>query len=59
VDAWLAQPEQPEPYLQSVLYTKVVLALLTGRPATDVLAVTALSLPLVWRLTRPDGLRAE
>ena len=29
VDAWLAQPERPEPYLQSTLYTKVVLALLT------------------------------
>src|SRR3954454_17144039 len=28
VDAWLAEPEQPEPYLQSTLYTKVVLALL-------------------------------
>jgi DNA-binding PadR family transcriptional regulator len=35
--AWLAEPEKPEPYLQSVLYTKVVLALLTGRPAEEVL----------------------
>ncbi|MFF5445258.1 PadR family transcriptional regulator [Streptomyces sp. NPDC012888] len=34
---WLAQPEKPEPYLQSVLYTKVVLALLTGRSAQDLL----------------------
>ena len=29
--SWLAQPEKPEPYLQSTLYTKIVLALLTGR----------------------------
>jgi DNA-binding PadR family transcriptional regulator len=37
VGAWLAAAEKPEPYLQSVLYTKVVLALLTGRPALHVL----------------------
>ncbi|PUB32114.1 PadR family transcriptional regulator [Promicromonospora sp. AC04] len=37
VGAWLAQPEKPEPYLQSTLYTKVVLALLTGHDAADVL----------------------
>jgi hypothetical protein len=37
VEKWLAQPERPEPYLQSVLYTKVVLALLTGRAAADLL----------------------
>ncbi|NTW42547.1 MAG: PadR family transcriptional regulator [Cellulomonadaceae bacterium] len=37
VAAWLARPEKPEPYLQSTLYTKVVLALLTGRDAADVL----------------------
>jgi DNA-binding PadR family transcriptional regulator len=39
VDQWLAQPEKPEPYLQSTLYTKVVLALLTGRGAADLLDV--------------------
>ncbi|MBH5336755.1 PadR family transcriptional regulator [Streptomyces pactum] len=39
VERWLAQPEKPEPYLQSTLYTKVVLALLTGREAGDVLDV--------------------
>src|SRR3954470_20235336 len=33
VEQWLAQPEKPEPYLQSTLYTKVVLALLTDRSA--------------------------
>lgn len=37
VDKWLSEPESPEPYLQSTLYTKVVLALLTGRPADEVL----------------------
>jgi DNA-binding PadR family transcriptional regulator len=36
---WLATPEKPEPYLQSTLYTKVVLALLTGRDAHDVMDV--------------------
>jgi DNA-binding PadR family transcriptional regulator len=36
---WLARPENPEPYLQSTLYTKVVLALLTDRPAVDVLDI--------------------
>ena len=37
VAGWLAVPEKPEPYLQSTLYTKVVLALLTGYDANDVL----------------------
>ncbi|QFU87664.1 PadR family transcriptional regulator [Amycolatopsis sp. YIM 10] len=37
VKSWLATPESPEPYLQNTLYTKVVLALLSGRSATDVL----------------------
>ncbi|WP_405684906.1 helix-turn-helix transcriptional regulator [Streptomyces sp. NBC_00057] len=37
VGTWLAQPEKPEPYLQSTLYTKVVLALLTGRSAEALL----------------------
>ncbi|WP_034087749.1 PadR family transcriptional regulator [Streptacidiphilus albus] len=37
VEAWLGRAESPEPYLQSTLYTKVVLALLTGRPAADIL----------------------
>ncbi|MGW9171575.1 FtsX-like permease family protein [Streptomyces decoyicus] len=32
---------------------------LTGTAAAVVLGVTALSLPLLWRLMRPDGLRAE
>jgi len=37
VAQWLGEPEHPEPYLQSTLYTKVVLALRTGRPAHEVL----------------------
>ncbi|WP_405642238.1 PadR family transcriptional regulator [Streptomyces uncialis] len=37
VQRWLATPEKPEPYLQSALYTKVVLALLTHRDAGDIL----------------------
>lgn len=37
VEQWLGRPETPEPYLQSTLYTKVVLALLTGRDAADIL----------------------
>jgi DNA-binding PadR family transcriptional regulator len=53
VDAWLAQPEKPEPYLQSVLYTKVVLALLTDRPAAEVLDTQrAEHLRLMRELTR-------
>ena len=53
VAAWLAQPEKPEPYLQSTLYTKVVLALLTGRDAADLLDVQrAEHLRLMRELTR-------
>ncbi|MFC9228030.1 FtsX-like permease family protein [Streptomyces decoyicus] len=33
--------------------------ILTGTAAAVVLGVTVLSLPLLWRLMRPDGLRAE
>ncbi|WP_262055902.1 PadR family transcriptional regulator [Streptomyces sp. STR69] len=39
VQQWLATPEKPEPYLQSTLYTKVVLALLTHRDAAEILDV--------------------
>jgi DNA-binding PadR family transcriptional regulator len=31
--AWLGEPEEPQPQLQSVLFTKVVLALMSGRSA--------------------------
>ncbi|WP_027006392.1 PadR family transcriptional regulator [Conexibacter woesei] len=37
IEAWLAEPEKPDVYLQSALYAKVVLALRTGRSAQDVL----------------------
>jgi DNA-binding PadR family transcriptional regulator len=53
VDRWLAQPEQPEAYLQSTLYAKVVLALLTGRPAGELLdAQRAEHLRLMRELTQ-------
>jgi DNA-binding PadR family transcriptional regulator len=32
-DSWLATPIEPEPHLQTVLFAKVVLALMLGRPA--------------------------
>jgi DNA-binding PadR family transcriptional regulator len=37
VAAWLTEPVDPEPHLQSVLFAKVVLALLLGRPAEQYL----------------------
>ncbi|MFI7097818.1 PadR family transcriptional regulator [Streptomyces sp. NPDC050161] len=37
VAQWLGRPEKPEPYLQSTLYTKVVLALMTERDAAELL----------------------
>jgi DNA-binding PadR family transcriptional regulator len=37
VETWLAQPVEPEPHLQSVLFAKVVLALMSGRPAEQYL----------------------
>ena len=37
VDQWLTQPVEPEPHLQSVLFTKVTLALMLDRPAEDYL----------------------
>ena len=33
VDAWLSEPVQPEPHLQTVLFAKVVLSLMLGRSA--------------------------
>jgi DNA-binding PadR family transcriptional regulator len=39
VDTWLGTPEKPDLYLQSTLYTKVVLALMTRRGAADVLDI--------------------
>lgn len=39
VHSWLTTPEKPELYLQNTLYTKVVLALLSGRGAAEVLDI--------------------
>jgi DNA-binding PadR family transcriptional regulator len=39
VQAWLAEPAEPEPHLQTVLFAKVVLALMLGRPAEHYLDV--------------------
>ena len=33
VDAWLADPVEPEPHLQTILFSKVTLALMLGKPA--------------------------
>jgi DNA-binding PadR family transcriptional regulator len=33
LDQWLGEPEEPQPHRQSVLFTKVVVALLSGRSA--------------------------
>jgi len=33
VEAWLAEPVEPEPHLQTVLFVKVVLTLMLGRSA--------------------------
>jgi DNA-binding PadR family transcriptional regulator len=37
LERWLREPEPPEPHLRSVLFTKVVLSLLSGRSAAEVL----------------------
>jgi DNA-binding PadR family transcriptional regulator len=38
-DTWLTEPIEPEPHLQTVLFSKVVLALMLGRPAETYLDV--------------------
>ncbi|HEX5595827.1 MAG TPA: PadR family transcriptional regulator [Micromonosporaceae bacterium] len=53
VQRWLSQPEKPDLYLQSRLYTKVVLALLTNRSAAELLDTQrAEHLRLMRELTR-------
>ncbi|PRZ40749.1 PadR family transcriptional regulator [Antricoccus suffuscus] len=37
VETWLAEPVAPEPHLQTVLFVKVVLALMSGRDAENYL----------------------
>jgi DNA-binding PadR family transcriptional regulator len=36
-ETWLTEPVEPEPHLQTVLFAKVVLALLLNRPAAEYL----------------------
>jgi DNA-binding PadR family transcriptional regulator len=38
-ETWLAEPVEPEPHLQTVLFSKVVLALMLGRSAQQYLDV--------------------
>ena len=53
VDAWLATPAEPEPHLQPVLFAKVVLALMLGKPAERYLdAQRAAHLARMRELTR-------
>lgn len=52
LEHWLASPERPEPQLQAVLFVKVVLALLSDRPAAQYLdAQRALHLERMRELT--------
>lgn len=37
VDQWLTQPVEPEPHMQTVLFAKVVIALMLERPAEEYL----------------------
>jgi DNA-binding PadR family transcriptional regulator len=37
VETWLRDPVEPEPHLQTVLFVKVMLALMSGRPADQYL----------------------
>jgi DNA-binding PadR family transcriptional regulator len=37
VDTWLSRPAEPEPHLQPVLFAKVTLALMLGKPAESYL----------------------
>src|SRR2546430_9160878 len=39
VEAWLADPVEPEPHLQTMLFVKVVLALMLGRSAEGYLDI--------------------
>ena len=52
VDSWLTEPVEPEPHLQTVLFVKVVLALMLGRSADRYLdAQRAAHLQRMRRLT--------
>ena len=36
LERWLTEPLEPEPHLQAALFTKVVLAILAGRPVSPI-----------------------
>ena len=56
-ETWLAEPAAPEPHLQTVLFAKVVLALMLGKPAGEYLdAQRAAHLARMRELT---GLKAD
>jgi DNA-binding PadR family transcriptional regulator len=56
VDSWLGEPVEPEPHLQTVLFSKVVLALMLGRPAERYLdRQRAAHLERMRQLTRARG----
>ena len=57
VEEWLAEPVDPEPYLQTVLFAKVVLALMLGRPAAPYLDTRARRPPTTHALGH--GLEAQ
>jgi DNA-binding PadR family transcriptional regulator len=67
LERWLCEPEDPQPQLQTVLFTKVMLALLSGRPAQAFLdAQRERHLTAMQQLTSarrgsstPDGLLAD
>jgi DNA-binding PadR family transcriptional regulator len=53
VDAWLGDPVEPEPHLQTVLFAKVTLALMLGKPAERYLnAQRAVHMRRMHELTR-------
>jgi len=53
LERWLSEPENPQPQLQTVLFTKVVLALLSGRSAESFLdAQRAKHMAVMRELTR-------
>ena len=65
-DTWLARPIEPEPHLQTVLFAKVVLALMLGRPAETYLDTQRAAhlqrmreLTEAKRIRRPDGRAAR
>jgi DNA-binding PadR family transcriptional regulator len=62
LETWLREPVEPEPHLQTVLFTKVVLALMSGRDAEGYLdAQRAAHLQRMRELTgvRRTGATAE